>query len=115
MLAAFDVEIATDFKRRYDALNECEGQPDCVIISGLTFAQWNELSSLYILTVPSYVRGSGEPGDYLHSAYWKSFIINEIDVDVFFEEDPRQVAILRNTCQHTLIFDCSDEFPNPTT
>lgn len=86
-----------------------------VIISGRTFEEWEKSGKSIAKDFICYVRGSGETGDYIHSAYWKAFVINEIDVDVYFEEDPRQVTILRNTCTHTLIVDLSDDSENPFT
>lgn len=112
MIIGHDVKVISDplLIPQWDILPE----DTIVLITGKTFSEWESSwdSKVRSLDLVPYVRGSGEPGDYLHSAYWKAFIINEIDVDVYYEDDCRQTAILRNNCPNTLIVDISDEPEN---
>ena len=76
----------------------------CVIISGRTFAEYDEHIKHYASIVPVYIRGVGNFGDSIHAGEHKAAMINLLGVGEFFEDDPKQIEIIRKNCPKCTVF-----------
>lgn len=72
--------------------------PGSVVISGRTFAEYDSRCRTLAQHVPVYIRGSGAFGDGEHAGRFKALVINWLGVARFYEDDPRQSAIIRDLC-----------------
>jgi hypothetical protein len=68
---------------------------DDVVISGRTFAEYNDTAKQAAQICPVYIRGVGSYGDRLAAAHFKAVMILQLHVDRFYEDDPIQAAIIR--------------------
>lgn len=55
------------------------------------------------MRMPVYVRGVGKPGDWKAAGEWKAKMCNTLQVDFFCEDDPKQIAILKEQCPNLTI------------
>lgn len=69
-----------------------------VIISGRTFAEYNETTKKLAQDAPVYIRGSGRYGDQQHAGEFKAHMINLLGVEEFYEDDQVQIDIIRKSC-----------------
>jgi hypothetical protein len=69
-----------------------------VVISGRTWAEYDDFARTVAAQVPVYIRGSGVYGDREGAARFKAMMINRLGVDEFHEDDPKQADIIRDLC-----------------
>jgi len=69
---------------------------DAVVISGRTFAEYDDLARRAAQLCPVYIRGVGIYGDRMHAGNFKAETIRRLGVDRFYEDDPLQATIIRN-------------------
>lgn len=67
---------------------------DDVVISGRTFAEYDETAKAAAQICPVYIRGVGIYGDRMHAARFKAQIIQHLGVGRFYEDDPLQATII---------------------
>lgn len=65
-----------------------------VVISGRTFADYDETAKAAAQICPVYIRGSGDYGDRDHAGWFKAQMIQHLGVGRFYEDDPHQAAII---------------------
>jgi len=75
-----------------------EPEPGAVVISGRTFAEYDEVAKSIAQWFPTYIRGSGAYGDHEHAGVFKATMITMLGVTVFHEDHPRQIEIIRERC-----------------
>ena len=68
---------------------------DYVIISGRTFAEYDDFAKQAAQFAPLYIRGVGKFGDVFAAAMFKATMINLLYVTDFYEDDPRQAEIIK--------------------
>ena len=68
---------------------------EAVVISGRTFAEYDEFAKQVAQLCPVYIRGIGAYGDRQHAGQFKAETIRRLGVTRFYEDDPVQVAIIR--------------------
>lgn len=71
-----------------------EPSPDSVVISGRTFAEYDDFVKRAAQVCPVYIRGVGEYGDRWHAGKFKAAMISALGVTTFYEDDPVQVEII---------------------
>lgn len=76
-------------------LDERPPPPGSVVITGRTFAEYDERARRLAQHVPVYIRGTGRYGDREHAARFKSHMIDLLGVTTYFDDDPVQVEIIR--------------------
>jgi len=76
---------------------------DCVVISGRTFAEYDETAKKAAQICPVYIRGSGAYGDRKEAATFKAYMINWLFVTEFHEDDPFQIEIIARDCPHCVV------------
>ncbi len=69
-----------------------------VVISGRTFAEYDDFAKQAALLAPVYIRGVGLYGDRIHAGNFKASIINFLDVTEFHEDDDVQIKIITENC-----------------
>ena len=69
-----------------------------VVISGRTFAEYDETCKRLAQNVPLYIRGSGKYGDRLDAGNFKAKMINHLGVVKYYEDDQVQANIIKNSC-----------------
>ena len=72
--------------------------PDGVIISGRTFAEYDDTCKKLAQTNPLYIRGNGKFGDREHSGKFKALMIKMLGVNEFYEDDPVQLDLIQKCC-----------------
>lgn len=73
-------------------------EKDYVIISGRMFWEWRPTVALLGFSRPIYLRPNGGDGNGDSAGHWKAYMINELGVEKFYEDDPAQIAIIRSKC-----------------
>lgn len=73
-------------------------EPGSVVISGRTFAEYDDTARRAATRCPVYIRGVGAFGDRDHAGRFKAETINRLGVTKFYEDDPVQIAIIRELC-----------------
>jgi hypothetical protein len=68
---------------------------DDVVISGRTFAEYDDVAKQAAQICPVYIRGVGDYGDRMQAGRFKAQMILSLGVDRFYEDDPLQAAIIR--------------------
>jgi hypothetical protein len=68
---------------------------DDVVISGRTFAEYDDVAKKAAQICPVYIRGAGVYGDRMQAGRFKAMMILELSVNRFYEDDPLQAAIIR--------------------
>ena len=76
---------------------------DFVIISGRTFAEYDNLCRRLAQLAPLYIRGVGEFGDRQAAGEFKALMINHLGVTVFYEDDKIQADIICKLCPRTVV------------
>lgn len=71
---------------------------DGVVISGRTFAEYDDVCRHLAQRMPVYIRGSGAYGDRQAAAEFKALMINGLDVTTYYEDDETQADIIRAAC-----------------
>lgn len=69
-----------------------------VVISGRTFGEYDETARRAAQICPVYIRGAGAFGDVVAAANFKASMIEYLGVTQFHEDDPTQIAIIRERC-----------------
>jgi len=69
-----------------------------VVISGRTFAEYDDFAKRAASVAPVYIRGVGPYGDQFLAGAFKASMINILKVDEFHEDDPIQIEIIRQCC-----------------
>lgn len=75
-----------------------EPSANCVVISGRTFAEYDETAKRAASICPVYIRGSGAYGDRIAAGNFKANMINFLGVTEFNEDDDIQIAIINELC-----------------
>lgn len=86
----------------YDIDGTLTGHEDltgCVVISGRTFAEYDDTCKELAARVPVYIRGVGAYGDRRHAGVFKAQMIRVLGVTEYHEDDALQAAIIRDMCQ----------------
>ena len=65
-----------------------------VVISGRTFAEYDDFAKAAANVCPVYIRGVGEYGDQQAAGEWKAEMIIKLGVTKFYEDDPVQIAVI---------------------
>ena len=66
-----------------------------VVISGRTFAEYDDTARRIAAAAPVYIRGWGAVGDRIEAAEFKAAMIQLLGVDEFHEDDELQAGIIR--------------------
>lgn len=69
-----------------------------VIVSGRTFAEYDEFAKRAAKIAPVYIRGVGAYGDQVHAGQFKAAMIMLLGIEEFHEDDPVQIDIIRKHC-----------------
>lgn len=69
--------------------------PDDVVISGRTFAEYDDFARAAAQICPVYIRGVGLYGDATHAGMFKAEMIHMLGVTKFYEDDPQQISIIK--------------------
>jgi hypothetical protein len=72
--------------------------PDDVVISGRTFAEYDETCKQLASVCPVYIRGVGKFGDRAHGGRFKAFVIRMLGVTKFYEDDEVQIKLIKAAC-----------------
>lgn len=83
----------------YDIDGTLTGRDDltgCVVISGRTFAEYNDTCRSLAQRVPVYIRGIGAFGDREHAGRFKAVMIRVLGVTEYYEDDPVQANIIKS-------------------
>lgn len=75
----------------------------CVVISGRTFQDYDELAKSLAARVPVYIRGSGAYGDHVDAGRFKAAMINHLGVTEYHEDVPLQAEIIRQNCPNCTV------------
>lgn len=70
----------------------------CVVISGRTFAEYDDFAKKAASKYPVYIRGVGQYGDRVHAGNFKAETINRLGVTDFWEDDYVQAEIIMKEC-----------------
>lgn len=76
---------------------------DYVVISGRTFAEYDEVARQIALRAPVYIRGIGTRGDREHAGTFKAKMISMLGVEEFHEDDLEQARIIQRECPGCVI------------
>ena len=68
---------------------------DAIIISGRTFAEYDDYAKKLASMFPVYIRGVGKYGDRKHAGEFKASMIKMLGVTDFFEDDDLQAEIIK--------------------
>jgi 2-phospho-L-lactate transferase/gluconeogenesis factor (CofD/UPF0052 family) len=74
-----------------------------VVISGRTFAEYDNFVKLLATTAPVYIRGSGAYGDHIAAGHFKAEMINKLGVTEFHEDRPEQIEIIRRESPNCVV------------
>lgn len=69
---------------------------DWCVISGRTWAEYDQTCSTLAQRVPVYIRGAGAFGDRVHAGRFKAMMAQLLAVEEFFEDDPLQAKMIRD-------------------
>lgn len=69
-----------------------------VVISGRTFAEYDDFAKKAATMAPVYIRGVGAYGDRIHAGSFKAIMINILGVTEFHEDDDVQIDIITKNC-----------------
>ena len=68
--------------------------PPYVIVSGRTFAEYDDFAKQAAQLAPLYIRGTGAYGDRRHAGEFKAGMIAYLGVTEFYEDDPLQADLI---------------------
>jgi len=74
-----------------------------VVISGRTFADYDEFAVNLSKQTPVYIRGVGERDDRVHAGRFKAMMINFLGVTEFYEDDDVQIKVISVNCPNCKI------------
>lgn len=83
----------------YDIDGTLTGQESlggCVVISGRTFAEYDETCKRLAQRCPVYIRGVGAYGDQNAAGLFKAQICRMLNVTDYYEDDPVQAQLIRD-------------------
>lgn len=80
-----------------------EPKGDFVIISGRTFAEYDQLCQDLAKKAPLYIRGSGKFGDREDAGRFKAMMIKHLGVSHYYEDDQVQARIIMELCPKTQV------------
>jgi hypothetical protein len=66
-----------------------------VVISGRTFAEYDDVARDLALRAPVYIRGTGAYGDRIAAGEFKATMIGLLGVTEFHEDDEMQAVVIR--------------------
>lgn len=69
-------------------------RPGDVVISGRTFAEYDETAKRAAQICPVFIRGAGQFGDDEAAGRFKATMIRQLGVTKFYEDSPRQIALI---------------------
>lgn len=69
-----------------------------VVISGRTFAEYDDFAKKASSLAPVYIRGVGKYGDRIDAGNFKATMINLLGVTEFHEDDDIQINIITLNC-----------------
>lgn len=70
-------------------------EPGSVIISGRTFAEYDNTAQQLAQIMPVYIRGSGAYGDREDAGRFKAMMIKHLGVTKYYEDDSIQINIIK--------------------
>lgn len=85
------------------AMNGIQLPVGAIVISGRTWAEYDDTARMIATQIPVYIRGTGAYGDHLHAGIFKAAMINFLGVTVFHEDHPQQVEIIKRLCPQVKI------------
>jgi hypothetical protein len=68
---------------------------DYVVVSGRTFAEYDDTVRDLAQRAPVYIRGVGAYGDRHHAGAFKALMVEVLGLDEFHEDDPLQAEYIR--------------------
>lgn len=74
-----------------------------VVISGRTFAEYDDFPKQAAQFAPVYIRGVGAYGDRKHAGEFKAMMIQALGVTEFHEDDPVQIEIIERLCPECVV------------
>lgn len=80
--------------------------PNGVVISGRTFAEYDDFVRQIAQMLPVYIRGAGASGDRIHAGQFKATMIQLLGVTRFYEDDELQASIIHSaqpSCEIVII------------
>lgn len=81
----------------------CDIELPAVVISGRTFAEYDDFAKAAAKICPVYIRGVGAYGDQFAAGLWKAEMILKLGVTKFYEDDPVQIAIINELAPDCVI------------
>lgn len=78
-------------------------EKDSVVISGRTFAEYDDFAKQAAQLCPVYIRGVGEFGDRVGAGFFKAKMIKHLEVTEFYEDDDLQISIIKEECPNIII------------
>ena len=73
-----------------------EPDPGAVVITGRTFAEYDQVCKDIAQRFPLYIRGVGEHGDHEHAGLFKSVMVKMLGVTKFYEDEPVQAEMIQS-------------------
>lgn len=77
--------------------------PPCVIVSGRTINEWSKTITQIGTDYPIYLRPYGRYGDHIMAGIWKSEMITRLGITEFYENEDRQINIIKRYCPNCKI------------
>jgi len=78
-------------------------EKDSVVISGRTFAEYDDFAKKAAQLVPVYIRGKGAYGDRQAAGEFKAEMIRFLGVTEFYEDDQLQIDIIHRVNPKVII------------
>lgn len=75
----------------------------CVVISGRTFAEYDDTLKSAAQVCPVYIRGAGKYGDHLDAAWFKIDMIKRLGVTEMHEDHPLQAMLIKQECPNVTL------------
>jgi hypothetical protein len=83
-----------------------EMEPNSVVISGRTWAEYDDKAKRIAQQCPVYIRGTGTYGNAEAAGQFKALMIKLLGVTKFYEDDPYQADLI-----HAMNPDCEIVLP----
>ncbi len=77
---------------------------DSVVISGRTFAEYDDFAKSISQICPVYIRGAGKHGDRESAGKFKALMIKTLGITEFYEDDDIQIIIIKKENPECLIY-----------
>lgn len=78
-------------------------QSGAVVVSGRTWAEYDDVAKTIAAQFPTYIRGKGEYGDHEAAAYFKATMIWILGITEFHEDHPLQAKIIAGCCPNVTV------------